>query len=88
MTALAEHPWALSRLHAGFAALAPAVEGILRWTAPGLNLSRTAARDSDLGGVRIPAGDVSPPGCRPGIGIRRSSRSPTASTSPAPGIRT
>jgi len=57
LLALAEHPEAYERLGAGNLELAPAVEELLRWHPPVLSFRRTAARDTELAGRRIRAGD-------------------------------
>ncbi|MQY38539.1 Steroid C26-monooxygenase [Streptomyces sp. RB17] len=57
LLALAEHPEAYASLRAGTAELATAVEELLRWHPPVLTFRRTAARDTELAGQRIRAGD-------------------------------
>lgn len=57
LLALAEHPEAYESLRAGKAELAEAVEELLRWHPPVLTFRRTAARDTELAGRRIRAGD-------------------------------
>ncbi|MFJ8198590.1 cytochrome P450 [Streptomyces sp. NPDC096152] len=54
---LAEHPEAYRRLRAGEVELGSAVEELLRWHPPVLTFRRTAARDTELAGRRIRAGD-------------------------------
>ncbi|MEU2420830.1 cytochrome P450 [Streptomyces sp. NPDC007851] len=50
-------PEAWRRLRAEPGLIDTAVEEILRWTSPALHAMRTAAEDTELGGVRIDAGD-------------------------------
>ncbi|MEU3026753.1 cytochrome P450 [Streptomyces incarnatus] len=57
LLALAEHPEPYELLRTGKAELAPAVEELLRWHPPVLTFRRTAARDTELAGRRIAAGD-------------------------------
>ncbi|MFS4091707.1 cytochrome P450 [Streptomyces sp. AF1A] len=57
LLALAEHPEAYELLRAGKVELASAVEELLRWHPPVLTFRRTAARDTELAGRRIRAGD-------------------------------
>ncbi|MGH4032227.1 cytochrome P450 [Actinomycetota bacterium Odt1-20B] len=57
LLALAEAPDEYGRLYTGAAALAPAVEELLRAHPPVLSFRRTAARDTVLAGTRISAGD-------------------------------
>ena len=57
LLALAEHPGAYERLRAGEIELAPAVDELLRWHPPVLTFRRTAARDTELAGRPIRAGD-------------------------------
>jgi cytochrome P450 len=57
--ALLEHPDQLTRLYAGPAELANAVEELLRWvTIAHTGLARTALEDITLGDVTIPAGEA------------------------------
>jgi cytochrome P450 len=57
LLALAEHPEPYERLRAGQNELPTAVEELLRWHPPVLTFRRTAARDTELAGRRIRAGD-------------------------------
>ncbi|MEW2619431.1 cytochrome P450 [Streptomyces sp. NPDC048106] len=57
LLALAGHPASYDLLRTGKAELGPAVEELLRWHPPVLTFRRTAARDTELAGRRIPAGD-------------------------------
>ncbi|MFG2886721.1 cytochrome P450 [Streptomyces sp. NPDC048297] len=57
LLALAEHPRAYELLRAGKVDLPSAVEELLRWHPPVLTFRRTAARDTELAGSRIRAGD-------------------------------
>ncbi|MGW1168143.1 cytochrome P450 [Streptomyces sp. NPDC002550] len=57
LLALAEHPEAYEALRAGKVELTSAVEELLRWHPPVLTFRRTAARDTELAGQRIRAGD-------------------------------
>ncbi|WP_129305925.1 cytochrome P450 [Streptomyces sp. L2] len=57
LLALAEHPEAYASLRAGKAGLPSAVDELLRWHPPVLTFRRTAARDTELAGRRIRAGD-------------------------------
>ncbi|GHH87632.1 cytochrome P450 [Streptomyces sulfonofaciens] len=54
---LAEHPGAYRRLCGGGVDLATAVDELLRRHPPVLSFRRTAARDTELAGTRIAAGD-------------------------------
>jgi cytochrome P450 len=55
--AFCEHPEQWNRLRADPALLEPATEEVLRWTCPTHFMRRTAAADTELGGVSIKAGD-------------------------------
>ncbi|MER6067765.1 cytochrome P450 [Streptomyces sp. NPDC001817] len=57
LLALAEHPEAYASLREGKVELTGAVEELLRWHPPVLTFRRTAARDTELAGRRIRAGD-------------------------------
>lgn len=57
MHALVEHPDQLARLQAEPELLPLAVEEMVRWSTPVKEFMRTAQRDYDIRGVRIPAGD-------------------------------
>ncbi|WP_369392636.1 cytochrome P450 [Streptomyces sp. CG1] len=57
LLALAEHPESYASLRAGEVELTPAAEELLRWHPPVLTFRRTAARDTELAGRRIRAGD-------------------------------
>ncbi|MEV6841030.1 cytochrome P450 [Streptomyces sp. NPDC051133] len=57
LLALAEHPEAYELLRSGKAELPSAIEELLRWHPPVLTFRRTAARDTELAGRRIRAGD-------------------------------
>ncbi|WP_328549942.1 MULTISPECIES: cytochrome P450 [unclassified Streptomyces] len=57
LLALAEHPEAYESLRAGRIELTTAVDELLRWHPPVLTFRRTAARDTELAGRRIRAGD-------------------------------
>ncbi|GHE01391.1 cytochrome P450 [Streptomyces alanosinicus] len=57
LLALAQHPEAYASLRAGKSELPLAVEELLRWHPPVLTFRRTAARDTELAGRRIRAGD-------------------------------
>ncbi|QHA07463.1 cytochrome P450 [Streptomyces broussonetiae] len=54
---LAEHPDSYAALQTRELEVAPAVEELLRWHPPVLSFRRTAARDTELAGRRIRAGD-------------------------------
>ncbi|HSK00694.1 MAG TPA: cytochrome P450 [Kofleriaceae bacterium] len=54
---LLEHPEALARLRADEALLAPAIEEMLRYEPPVIQVRRTATRDVELAGRRIAEGD-------------------------------
>ncbi|MFI8424191.1 cytochrome P450 [Streptomyces sp. NPDC085479] len=58
LRALMERPDEWEALVSGKAALAPAVEEVLRWTTPALHAGRTAAQDVVLGGQFVEEGDV------------------------------
>ncbi|MFF5932968.1 cytochrome P450 [Streptomyces sp. NPDC012508] len=57
LLALAEHPDERRRLWSGEAGVERAVEELLRWHPPVLTFRRTAARDTELAGRPIAAGD-------------------------------
>jgi len=57
LLALAEHPRSYERLRTGGTELDRAVEELLRWHPPVLSFRRTAARDTELAGRRLRAGD-------------------------------
>jgi hydroxylation protein CepL len=57
MVAFAREPAQLRLLRDDPGSVGPAVEEVLRWTSPGLNVSRTAARDTVLGSASIRAGE-------------------------------
>ncbi|WP_197287481.1 cytochrome P450 [Streptomyces apocyni] len=57
LLALAEHPGEQRRLRDGQVSLDSAVDELLRWHPPVLTFRRTAARDTELAGQRIRAGD-------------------------------
>ncbi|MBJ6640931.1 cytochrome P450 [Streptomyces sp. DHE7-1] len=57
LLALMEHPDAYRRLRTGETGLGPAVEELLRWHPPVLTFRRTTARDTELAGRRIRAGE-------------------------------
>jgi cytochrome P450 len=57
LLALAEHPEAYGRLRAREVEPATAVDELLRWHPPVLTFRRTAARDTELAGRRIRAGE-------------------------------
>ncbi|WP_426568322.1 cytochrome P450 [Streptomyces canus] len=57
LLALAEHPAEYGRLRAGRVGVDSAVDELLRWHPPVLTFRRTAARDTELGGRRIRAGE-------------------------------
>jgi cytochrome P450 len=56
LLALADHPEQLRALRADLALLPTAVEEMVRWTSPSPSKRRTAARDVELGGYAIEAG--------------------------------
>lgn len=57
MVALSEHPEERKRLVADPSLMTSAVEEILRWVAPVMYFRRTAARDTELRGVKIKEND-------------------------------
>ena len=57
LLALLQHPDQLARLRAEHSLVPGAVEEMLRWSNPLHYFRRTATEDTDLGGVRIRAGD-------------------------------
>ncbi|MEU7011075.1 cytochrome P450 [Streptomyces sp. NPDC046332] len=57
LLALAEHPDERRRLWSGEAGVEQAVDELLRWHPPVLSFRRTAARDTELAGRPIAAGD-------------------------------
>lgn len=58
MVAFSEHPAQLALLNESPGLVDLAVEEVLRWTSPGMNVSRTTARSTILGGVDIGPGEV------------------------------
>ncbi|SHM66884.1 cytochrome P450 [Streptomyces yunnanensis] len=54
----ARHPEQWTALKEGTAQLPTAVEELLRWTTPAMHVGRTAARDVEIGGRTIRAGDI------------------------------
>jgi cholest-4-en-3-one 26-monooxygenase len=58
LLALLEHPEQWKRLQAEPGLLDRAVEEVLRWTTPVVQMARTAAEDVELCGARIRAGDL------------------------------
>jgi len=57
MLALLEHPAQLARLREDRSLLPTAIDEMLRWVTPVTQFRRTAARDTELGGQSIAAGD-------------------------------
>lgn len=57
LLAFAQHPDLLDRLRADPSLLDTATEEVLRWTSPQLHFRRTATVDTEIGSVRIAAGD-------------------------------
>lgn len=57
LIALAEHPEQRARLAAEPSMMTGAVEEVLRWATPIVAMSRTATRDSKIGGQQLSAGD-------------------------------
>ena len=57
VVALAEHPEQWERLRADRSLVGPAVEEILRWSTAVTHFFRTAAIDTEIGGVRVAKGD-------------------------------
>ncbi|WP_031224585.1 cytochrome P450 [Streptomyces roseochromogenus] len=57
LLALTEHPESYASLRAGKIEMPSAIEELLRWHPPVLTFRRTAARDTELAGQRIRAGD-------------------------------
>jgi cholest-4-en-3-one 26-monooxygenase len=55
--ALLRHPDQWEKLAAGRSLLPSAVEEMLRWVTPIKNMARTLARDAELDGAQMPAGD-------------------------------
>jgi cytochrome P450 len=53
---LLSHPGQLDAVRADRGLVPQAIEEALRWETPALTVARTATRDVELGGVRIPAG--------------------------------
>ncbi|MER5888547.1 cytochrome P450 [Streptomyces sp. NPDC001941] len=58
LLALAEHREQWERLRADASLVDRAAEEVLRWTCPVAHVGRTALADTELGGVRIAAGDA------------------------------
>lgn len=56
--ALARYPAQWRDLRDGVAGIDTAVEEILRWATPAMHFARTAARDLEIGGQHIRAGDI------------------------------
>ena len=57
MQALIEHPAERAKLSSDPSKIPTAVEELLRWVTPIVNMNRTATRDTELRGQRIRAGD-------------------------------
>jgi cytochrome P450 len=57
LLAFADHPEQLDRLRDDPSLLDRATEEVLRWTSPQLHFRRTATTDTEIGGVRVAAGD-------------------------------
>ena len=57
LLALAEHPDVLPRLRAQPELLDSATEEVLRWTCPQLHFRRTATAATEIGGIKIAAGE-------------------------------
>jgi len=57
LVALLDHPDQLARLAAEPALMSGAVDEIVRWTSPVTYFRRTVTADTEIDGVRIPAGD-------------------------------
>jgi cytochrome P450 len=57
LQALVEHPEQLARLRGDASLFDSATEEMIRWSSPVLSFARTATVDTELGGVRIAAGD-------------------------------
>ena len=58
LTALLEHPDQLEAIRTDRALIPAAIEEALRWDGPVLSQTRMATRDTELGGVHIPAGSI------------------------------
>ena len=58
LTALLEHPDQLEAIRADRTLIPAAIEEALRWDGPVLSQTRMATRDTELGGVHIPAGSI------------------------------
>ncbi|WP_170155382.1 cytochrome P450 [Lentzea atacamensis] len=56
VVAFAQHPDQWDRLRRCRELIPKAVDEILRWTSPGLHVSRTVLQDAEIGGVNIPSG--------------------------------
>ncbi|SCK30695.1 Cytochrome P450 [Streptomyces sp. SceaMP-e96] len=55
---LARHPEQWCMLRDGDTALGTATEEVLRWATPAMHFGRTCLADTEVGGVRIAAGDI------------------------------
>jgi cytochrome P450 len=55
---LADHPAQWQLLRDGDVSLGTAAEEILRWATPAMHFGRTCLTDTEVGGVRIAAGDI------------------------------
>ncbi|WP_447040841.1 cytochrome P450 [Streptomyces sp. DSM 118878] len=55
---LSHHPRQWQLLRAGEVSLGTAVEEVLRWASPAMHFGRTCLKDTEVGGVRIEAGDI------------------------------
>ncbi|MFD0661811.1 cytochrome P450 [Thermocatellispora tengchongensis] len=82
MHALIQHPDQLDLLRRDPSLIPGAVEEFLRWASPVYHFRRTATRDVELGGKRIREETRSSCGSPPATATRRSSATPTPSTSP------
>ena len=81
--ALLSHPEQLPQARASEAALDLAIEETLRWEPAVQSAARHATRDTEIRGVRIAKGEVVHCSWARRTGTPRTSRTPTASTSPA-----
>jgi cytochrome P450 len=55
--AFIDYPDQWTRLRANPSLLATAVEEVIRWSAPSLNVMRTATRDTEIGGTLVRTGE-------------------------------
>src|SRR5215472_3292488 len=81
---LLSNPGQLDAVRSDRSLIPQAIEEAVRWEPPLLTITRVATRDTELAGVKIPAGSSVMPMLAPRTGRTSVSRIPIASTSSAP----